>query len=252
MPSTFDDALAFTRDSIDLAAVPIIATLLSLSKITQALEAGPGGGITFPLPTGLPTLWTYVSLPGGPAGGPSVSGPLAFTLFVPLFDVGLVLTSALEAGFLGSLNRRIDGRSTDFLGSVQRFTVRMVGVNLLRALVVFAVFPLMAVPPLAIVVILGLMYLIYGLPFEIVVRDVGFLAGVEATVSHAFDGGFYAVFGVAHLFAGAMGSLILTGIVRNGGVLGVLLGTALVAVPAVFVAVYGLLVFRELGTGEIG
>jgi len=34
---------------------------------------------------------------------------------------------------------------------------------------------------------------------------------------------------------------------RNGGIPGILLGAAVVAVPAVFVATYGLLVFRDIG-----
>lgn len=55
----------------------------------------------------------------------------------------------------------------------------MVGVNLLRAAIVFAVFLLVVVPPLAIVVVLGLMYLVYGLPFEIVVHDADFSSALQ-------------------------------------------------------------------------
>jgi hypothetical protein len=247
MPSTFDQSVDITRQSLPLALVPVTASLLSGSKIARVQEAGPGGGMTFPFPTGLPTLWTYVSVPTGSGGGVgSISGPLAVGVFVPLFIVGLVVTSALEAGFLGSLNRRIDGRSIEFVASVRRFTIRIVGVNVLRAFLVFAMFPLIVIPPLAIGVMLVLIYLIYGLPFEIVVRDIGFIEALKDTVSHALNGGDYALFGVVHLIGGAVASLVLTTVVRNHGIFGILIGTAVVAIPAVFVATYGLFVFRKL------
>lgn len=248
MPSRLDRAIDVTRDSLWLATVPAVATLLSFSKVARALAVDGGGGVTFPFPAGLPTLWTYVSLPGGTgAGGPG--GPLALIAFVPLFALGLVVTSALEAGFLGALAERLDGEPGDFAASVRRFTPRIVGVNLIRMGVVLAALPLLMVPPLAVVVVLGLSYLLYGLPFEVVARDAGIRAALEATVERALDGGDYAAFGAAHLLVGAVASLALTGLVRNTGILGVLLGTALVCVPAVFVAAYGLLLFREDAPG---
>ena len=247
MPSTYERAIDVTRRSGWLAVVPVAATLLSFSKISRALSSGPGGGVAFPFPTGLPTLWTYVSLPGGPGpGGPSIGGPLSFVAFVPLFLLGLVVTSALEAGFLGSLSRRIDGAPIAFGESVRRFTVRLIGVNIVRALVVLLALPFIVFPPLAFAVVIVLTYLVYGLPFVVVVRDVGLADAFEATVDHARTGGRYAAFGLGHLLAGAAASLVLTMLARNGGLLGVLIGTAVVAVPAVFVGVYGLLVFREL------
>ncbi|MFB6266542.1 MAG: hypothetical protein ABEI31_02685 [Halodesulfurarchaeum sp.] len=248
MPSRYEQAVDVTGRSLVLAVVPALATLLSFSKVAQALAARGGGGITFPFPTGLPTLWTYVSLPGG-GGTAGLSGPLELVVFFPLFVVGLVVTSALEAGFLGSLARRLDGQTVDFEGSVRRFTLRMIGVNLLRAAVVFLVLPLMFFPPLALLVIIVLTYLIYGLPFEVVVGDYGVFEALEASVAAALAGGPYAGFGAAHLLAGAAGSVLMTWLVRNGGIFGILVGTALVAVPATFVATYGLLVFRDLESG---
>lgn len=245
IPSRFDRAVAVTRRSLALALVPAVATFLSGTKLARALDAGPGGGVTFPFPAGLPTLWTYVSLPGAPGVG-SVGGPLSLVAFVPVFVFGLLVTSALEAGFLGALARRIDDRPSAVLEDVTQFTLRLVGVNVVRIAIVFAVFPLLVVPPLAFGVVLVLSYLVYGLPFEIVARDRAFLAALEATVSHALDAGSYAAFGLAHLVAGALASAFLTTFVRGGGLPAVLVGTALVAVPAVFVAVYGLLVFRDL------
>ncbi len=244
MPSRFDRAIDVTRDSLPLAAVPIAASLLSLSKVTRALEAGPGIGASFPFPMGLPTLWTYVSLPGG-TGSDSVTGPLSLVLFVPLFLVGLLITSALEAGFLGSLSGRATDNPTAFGENVMSFTLRMVGVNLVQFVVVLIALPLVFFPPLAILVLLFVTYFVYGLPFEIVVHDTGVLTGLNATVSRATDGGSYAAFGIAHLVVGTVGSFFLTGLVRNGGLVGVLIGALVVAVPSVFVASYGILVFSE-------
>ena len=170
MPSRHDRAAAVTRRSVPLAAVPFVASLVSISNVQRALGAG-GGGVTFPFPAGLPTLWTYVSLPGVSAGGiGTVTGPGALVAALPLFLVGLVVT-----------------------------------------------------------------------------RDAGVLPALERTVGHATDGGAYATFGFAHLFAGAVASFFLSGLARNGGLPGILFGAAVVAVPAVFVAAYGVLVFRDLG-----
>ena len=251
MPSRFDHALDITRDSIGLATVPVAATLLSGSKIARTLAAGPGGGVTFPLPTGLPTLWSFVSVPSATDPG-SAGGPLSVVAFIPLFVAGLLITAALEAGFLGSLSRRIDREPIAFVKDVKRFAFRMVGVNLLRAAIVFAVSPLVVVPPLAIVIVLGLIYLVYGLPFEIVVNDAEFIEALESTVAHALDGGLYAAFGIGHLIVGAIASVFLTSLVRNGGILGIVIATLVIAVPAVFIATYGLLVIRDLTVADTG
>ena len=247
MPSRHDRAAPVTRRSVPLAAVPFVASLVSISNVQRALGAG-GGGVTFPFPAGLPTLWTYVSLPGVSAGGiGTVTGPGALVAALPLFLVGLVVTSALEAGFLGVLDGRIGPGDASFAKSIERFTLRIVGVNLVRVAVVLAALPFLVFPPLAILVVLALGYLTYGLPFVVVTRDAGVLPALERTVGHATDGGAYATFGFAHLFAGAVASFFLSGLARNGGLPGILFGAAVVAVPAVFVAAYGVLVFRDLG-----
>lgn len=259
MPSRVDRAATVTRNSLALAAVPAAASLLAGSKVARALSAGRGVGVSFPFPTGLPTLWTYVSLPGGPGPGPgpgsgagsgAFGDPLSPVAFVPLFLFGLLVTSVLEAGFLGALANRIDGDRPAFVDGVRRFTGRMVGVNALRAAVVFAAAPLLVFPPLAVAVVALLSYLLYGLPFEVVVRDASLAGALGATLADALDGGRYALFGVLHLGGGAMLSVVLTGLVRNAGLPGVLLGAALVALPATFVAVYGLLIFRDIEAEE--
>jgi len=253
MPSRYARAVSVTRRSTALAVVPFVASLLSLSKVRQALATN-GGGITFPFPSGLPTLWTYVSLPGVVGTGPG-AGPGSLALFVPLFLVGLLVTAALEAGLLGALDGRIDGTDRGFVGGVEQFTLRIVGVNLVRAAVVLVALPFVVLGPLVVVgflLVVVLSYLTYGLPFVVVTQDVGLGDALGRTVDLATDGGEYARFGFAHLLVGALASLVLSVLVRNGGIPGILLGAAVVAVPAVFVATYGLFVFRDLGDGGRG
>jgi hypothetical protein len=250
MPSRFDRAAAATQHSVALAVVPFVASLLSLSKVQQALSAD-GGGVTFPFPSGLPTLWTYVSLPSvAGTGTGTAAGSAALLAVVPLFLVGLLLTSALEAGFLGALDGRIGHSGRGFVGSVEQFTLRMVGVNLVRAAVVLVAVPFVVVPPLfvlALVAVIVLSYLTYGLPFVVVTQDTGVVTALGRTVSLATDGGAYARFGFGHLVVGALASVVFSVLARNAGVLGILVGAAVVAVPAVFVASYGLFVFRDVG-----
>ncbi|MGM0590015.1 MAG: hypothetical protein ACQETI_00055 [Halobacteriota archaeon] len=244
MPSRYERAVDVTLDSLALAVVPVVATLLSFSKVARVLAADPGGGAVFPFPTGLPTLWTYVSIPSSPGGG-SVGEPLSLVAFVPLFLLGLLFTSALEAGFLGALLGRIDDAPVTVLQGARKFTLRIVGVNLVRAAIVVAAFPLLVFPPLALMVVVVLSYLVYGLPFVVVVNDVGVRTALDETVRRALDGGAYAEFGIAHLAVGAAASFFMTSLVRNNGLVGVMAGTLLVAGPSVFVATYGLLTFRE-------
>ncbi|MEF8851753.1 MAG: hypothetical protein V5A28_04925 [Haloarculaceae archaeon] len=68
-------------------------------------------------------------------------------------------------------------------------------------------------------------------------------------VERATDGGAYARFGLGHLLTGVVASLGLSLLARNGGVPGITLGAAVVALPAVFVASYGVVLFRDLGDG---
>jgi len=251
MPSRLDRAVAVTEESRSLAWIPVVATLLSGSQVARALAAEGGGGVTFPFPAGLPTLWTYVSLPSGPAGV-GIGGPLSVALVAPLFLAGLLVTSALEAGFLGALNARIDGEESALGDSVRRFTLRILGANLIRFGVVVVAIPFLILPPIGLLVVVALSYLVYGLPFAVVVDDADLGTALGETVERAKAGGAYAEFGLAHLVAGAAGSFVLSGAVRNLGPAGVVFGTAVVAVPAVIVAAYGLLLFRDFGPSPRG
>lgn len=233
-----------------MAAIPIVATLLSVSDLLRTLDATGGGGFTVPFPTGLPTLWTYVSVPNPPVGG---GDPGASVLSgVPLLIVGILITAALEAGFLGTIASRITGNGDSFVENVYQYTIRIVGVNLLRVAVTLLATPIVLVSPvIGFPVLIVLTYLLYGHAFAIVAHDVSFAEGLETTVDYATDGGDYAAFGIAHLVFGGVASLFLTEIVLNTGVAGVAVGTLLVAVPAFAVATYGVVLFRDLGNQPV-
>ena len=75
--------------------------------------------------------------------------------------------------------------------------------NLVRVAVVLAALPFLVFPPLAILVVLALGYLTYGLPFVVVTRDAGVLPALERTVGYATDGGAYG-YPAAFLVAGGL------------------------------------------------
>lgn len=241
-----DAAARTTREALPLAILPVLATFLSLDQLARTLGAGPGFGVAFPFPTGLPTLWTYVAVPGTVLGGGvgTVAGS------IPLLVVGLVVASMLEAGFLGSLDDRIEGEPADVVGNAGQYTVAMIGVNLVRFAVVLLALPFVVLGPLVLVAVVALSYLVYGLPFVVVVEDRGVVDALSRTGDLALSGGRYAAFGFTHLAVGAVASVVLTLLVRTLGLVAVVPAALLVAAPAVFVATYGLLVFRDLTERE--
>jgi len=249
--STFAQATETTLQSLPLAVVPLLASLLSPAKIATVLSKPIDGGVSFPVPSGLPTLWSFVQANGLTVSGSGGAGLSPF-VWLPLFAVGLLIASALEAGFVGAVANRLDGESADFLTNVTRYGRRMIGVNLVRFAVVLLALPFIVFGPLAILVVVGLEYLVYGLPFVVVVERVGVVEGLSQTTSYALSASpEYVGFGVAYLIVGAVTSFVLTGFVYGTGIVGILVGSVLVAVPAVFVVAYGLLVFRALAAGEV-
>lgn len=247
-PSThLQDAIERTERNLALAVVPFLASLLSLSKVAALATPHGGGGVSFPLPTGLPTLWTFVNAPGVGGGtfGPATAG--AALVWAPLFVVGFLLTSALEAGFLGTLDPAGD---RSFADAVVEYLLPIVGANLLSLLAFVLALPFIVFPPLAVVVIVVVGYALYGMPFVIVVRNEGVLDAVRASVGYALSGGEYLSYGVGYLVVGTVGSFVLTWLVYNTGIVGIVVGAALVAVPALFLTAFGVSVFEGLPAPE--
>ena len=241
-------AKALCQRRLWLVAVPAVASLVSISNLIRALNAGPGGGVTFPLPSGLPTVWTYASLPGQTT--PVATGVGGLLPGVAVFLVGAVFVGVLEAGLLGTLAGLADGADRSFAAAASQHAVPVVAARLLVAGIVFVTFPvLLVVPAVALLIaplLLVVTYVVYGLPFVIVVERRQFRSALDRTLQLARGGGDYARFAVAHLVAGAAVSVPVSSLIR-GGLPGVAVALALTAPVGLFVAAYGVLVFRELG-----
>ncbi len=252
--SRLEHAWSLLRRRPRLTAVPAVASLLSVTSLARALDAGPGGGVTFPLPSGLPTVWTYASLPNttGPAATETFGlGGVAAVLF------GAAVAGVLEAGLLGTFDSLADGLSAPgdaphgkslFRRSVARHGLPVVAAQLLRAGVVLAVLPVVLVAPTAAVIVFPIVfvvsYALYGLPFVIVVEARGFRSALDRTLQLAGSGGNYPRFAITHVLAGAAVSLPVSSLIR-GGVTGVTVAVALTAPVGALVAAYGVLVFRD-------
>jgi hypothetical protein len=232
---------------LPLAVVPLLGSLLSVSKVAAFAMPQGGGGVKFPLPTGLPTLWTFTST-SGTGGGVTVGPPgLSSVVGLGLFVVGFFVTAALEAGFLGRLAGVAAGRNGAFVDAAIEYLGRIVVVKVVLAVVTFAVaIPLFFFPPLAVALALVVGYLLYGAPFVIVVEDLGVVAAIRRSVSLALSGGPYFAYATGYLAVGTVGSFVLTAVVFNLGLVGVVVGAGLVSVPALFLTAVGVVTFRNL------
>lgn len=240
-------ALETTRRSLPLAVLPFLASVLAPAKVATVRSSTTDAGVTFSFPSGLPTLWSFVQANGITLSGP---GGLALATWLPLAAVGLLVSAVLEAAFVGGVSNRVDGEDAALAANARRYGPRMVGVNLVRFAVVLVALPFALLGPLVLLPIIVLGYLTYGLPFVLVVEDVGVGAALSRSVSDAVASGAYARFGVAYLLGMLVPSFVLTVVVYGSGLIGVVLGAALVAVPAVFVVAYGVLVFRALASSD--
>lgn len=204
--------------------------------------------MTFPLPGGLPTVWTYASLPTS-GSVPVAAGGLGLVPGLAAFLVGTVLGGALEAGLVGTLDDLAAGRSPSLLAAARRHVVPVTLARLLRASLILLAAPFVLAAPLLGVVIVPLLllasYALYGLPFVIVVEERAFRPALSRTLVLARDGGVYLRFAVAHVLAGAAVSLPVSVLIR-GGLPGVFVAVAVTAPVGAFVAAYGVLLFREL------
>ncbi|MFB6081427.1 MAG: hypothetical protein ABEJ67_01265 [Halanaeroarchaeum sp.] len=250
--STLDRATALTKAALPLAVVPVLATLLDVGKVVAMTAPRSGGGMKFPFPTGLPTLWTFTSVSTQGSGVSVVpTATMSLVMAVPLLVVGFLLTSALEAGFLGSLARRAAGRRPSFSDAVTDYVVPILVKNVLSMLSLLLALPFFVFPPLAVLVSLVVSYFIYGMPFVIVVEDVGAIDALRASVGYGKRGGAYLTYGVGFLVVGAVASVFFTSMVYGLGLLGVLIGAVVVAVPSVFLAALGVVVFRSLSSESV-
>lgn len=229
-----DDAADTARSVPHLALVPVATTLLAFQKLVKTAGAGPGGEMKFPMPAALPDLWTFVAVPNT-----GVSFDLGVPLvFAPIF---VVLNAAILAGFVGSIDAALGGRPPAFVEAVTDYTLPVLGVQVVVFVLTLLSFAPaaaggMALAPLSALAALVVGYLTWAAPILVVVRDRAVADAFADSIAYALGDGRYASFSLAYLIAGAVGSLVLSTVVRGRLVL-VLLATVLLAYPLLVLAI---------------
>lgn len=242
-----DDAAATARRIPYLAAVPALATVLAFEKLTKTATAGPGGGMKFPMPTALPDLWTFVSVPNT---GVTFNLGVPFVL-APLF---FVLNAALVAGYVGSIDAVLEDEQPDFVQSATANTVPILGIQLVVFALVLVTFgPAfvggMALAPISALAALAVSYLLWSAPILVVVRDLDVSQALSASVTHATSGSQYATFSATYLVGGIVVSAVLSFLVRGRPVT-LLLATLVLAYPLLVVSVATVTVVKSLPPAE--
>lgn len=244
-----DDATETARSVAYLAFVPAVASLLSYEKLAKTAAAGPGGGVTFPLPTALPDLWTFVSVPNT---GVSVNLGVPLVL-APVF---FVVQAALTAGYLGSIDDAIDGSRPDFGRHIASRTLPVLGVQFVVFALTLAGFSLalvggMVLAPVSVLLGLAVGYLLWAAPILVVVKERSVGGALIASATHALNGGRYAAFSVGYLVAGLVASFALSTLVR-GRLSVILVAIVVLAYPLLVVSVATVQVVRSLPRVEAG
>lgn len=244
-----DDAATTARSVPHLAMVPALATLLAYEKVMKTASAGPGGGIRFPMPTALPDLWTFVSVP---------NTGVSFELGVPLLlaPVFVVLQAGLTAGYLGSIDAALEAEAPDFAEHVAAYTLPVLGVQLVVFALSIASFSFalvggMALAPVSVLLGLVVGYLLWAAPILVVVRGHGVGDALVASARHALNGGRYAAFTGGYLLAGIVISLLLSTVVR-GRLFLLVLAAIVLAYPLLVVSVATVDVVKSLPRAEAG
>ncbi|QZY00288.1 hypothetical protein [Halobaculum rubrum] len=231
-----DDALSH----LPLALVPLVLAALDTGKIQSVLAFdGVHVGVRFTLPASVLSTWSLVSVPNGggvDAGVPpsAVRSPAALALAVG----GLLVSSALSAGYFGSLANALAGEPYRFGGHVRRY---------LPAFLVFTVAPVIALSPLvllvgassglgivvmlfALVAIAVATYLLYATPYLLVLRETDLLSATRASYALAVDGGAYLSYAVGFVAAVVVVSPVISAFVVSVPLVGLAVGLPLGAV----------------------
>lgn len=239
MPS-ITSLLSRASDALDgrwgLAAVPAVVALLSVGKFRPpAADVHVGVSFGFPIP--VTTAWNFLSLPTS-----EVTPTLPFGDPVPgvaALAVTAVVTALLGAGYLGGLDRTLDGDSLAFATDVRRYVVPILGFQLLvlAAGLVGLGAGVLALPLLLLTVpalLLGA-YLLYPAPYLVVVDDAGLERALRRSLDLTAAGGDALSYFGQYLLLTAAISIPATLVFVNLGIVGLALGClALAPVALVF------------------
>ncbi len=114
-------------DLLPLALVPFFAAFLHIDDIRKTLQfTGYHLGVRLQFPTGLPTFWTFASVPNSTAPGVHISPTL---YFAPIY---IVVTSILVAGFVGSIGEFTETGRYEFNANARNYFLPFLGYTVLR------------------------------------------------------------------------------------------------------------------------
>ncbi|QLG50046.1 hypothetical protein [Natrinema halophilum] len=165
-----------------------------------------------------------------------------------------VLQGLLMAGYVGGIDRRLRGEPVAIASCLVTYAPRFILYNLVgfgAFLVVLPVFIL--VPPLvllAVPVIFLISYVFYPVPFLFVVDDTPFIDAFRQSARLTTAGGPVLRFGVGHLLTAVVSSVILSLVLRLGG-LGFLLALLLSTPLALVLTAATVSFFQEAIDGGI-
>lgn len=232
------DAWETASDHLVLALVPVVTALLNTEKIGAILGFdGTHIGMRFGLPAGIVDLWQFTSVPTTGLAvqiGIPITGPEA-ALLVPL---GLGINAVLMAGYFGSIRDVLQGEPFDFATNVRQYFSQFLGYTLIPIVLFAPLFvagmqgrPAALGPVLAIGVLAFFVgsYLFFATPYLLVLAEMGVVRAAKRSFALAIDGGPYFRYALGYMGFVIVTSVLITGVVVNLGIAGVLIGTVGVA-----------------------
>lgn len=237
-----------------LAAVPLVATVLDVARLHTLLDnTDRVFSVTFGVPRPVSTLWSFVNAqPEGVSVG--AFGLDSVAPFVGSLLVYGVVSGALAAGYLGSIDDALDG-CYDFFAAVRRYAVPLVGFSLLEAGVGIALVAagLVAIPLLVVVgvALLVLAYLFFTAPYLVVVEDRSLVPALGRAFDLATGTSRVPAFFLGYVVVSAVCSVPISWVAFNTPPLGVALAVLVSAPLALLLNVATLLFVRDLvGAGQ--
>ncbi|MFA4669108.1 hypothetical protein QDY65_00935 [Pyrococcus kukulkanii] len=231
----------YTLRNPGIMVIPVIASIISLDSVVRVVNFhGNYVGIRITLPEALPTLWSFVSPPGG---GLSTPLSLLFGLLVA------VISAYLSAGFLGSINGN-EFSWDGFLNTANRYFLEFLKFGLLLFLVSLGVGTLVFLGPpgliFAFAVVIGIGYFLYATPYLIILQGVKAEEAIGKSLNLALSGGEYLEYAVKYGGLTLLLSIPMTLITVNLKVVGLLPGLLIVAPLAVMLSRATLVFFKDL------
>lgn len=232
MPSLLARAARVAGRISPYAVVPFALSLLAVERVASAASSpGVSVSVKFALPADVATLWTLVD----PATrGVTVNTPVPLVA-LPVF---LVVQAVVVAGFLGVVCDAYRDDEPGFVDAAADHWLSMLGVQVVEFVVFVGIGSLAvlgggfaaAFVAFSVIVVVG--YLVWAAPYLVVLRGSDAVTALAESAELAQRGGRYLAFSVGYAVAVAVCSVVVSPLVSTTGVVGVVVGAALVAYPA--------------------